>query len=230
MIYIKRYKYQITLCLFLLLVIGGIFVKERLNRDKYEDMDIVVENDISLDKEDSDKDLKDNAEECVVDIKGAVVNPSVYQISCNANVYDVIKLAGGLRDDADTSFTNLAKKVFQEMVIIIYTQDEVKNSNVVDTVVKVVEGECVCPNIKNDSCINDEINDTIGGNSDSNLININTASISEIMKIPGIGESKAKAIIEYREKNGNFSKIEDIQNVGGIGSKLYEEIKIYITT
>ena len=113
------------------------------------------------------------------------------------------------------------------MVIIIYTKEEVKNSNVVDTVVKVVEQECVCPNIQNDGCINNQITDTIGG---SQLININTATLEELKKIPGIGDTKAQAIINYRNANGNFKTIEDIKKVDGIGSKLYEEISIYLTT
>ena len=140
----------------------------------------------------------------------------------------MIRLAGGLSDDADTSVINLAKQIANEMVIIIYTKDEVKNSNIVDTVVKVVEQECICPNIQNDGCINDTINDTISNQ--HLLVNINIAEVEELQKIPGIGEAKAKAIIEYRNRNGKFKSINDIQNVEGIGSKLYESIKIYLTT
>lgn len=164
---------------------------------------------------------------CMIDIKGAVKNPGVYTTNCNDNVSDVIRLAGGLTEEADTSVTNLAKQVTNEMVIIIYTKEEVKNSNVVDTVVKVIEQECICPNIQNDGCINDQITDTIGG---SKLININTATLEELKKIPGIGDVKAQAIINYRNANGNFKTIEDIKKVDGIGSKLYEEISIYLTT
>ena len=75
--------------------------------------------------------------------------------------------------------------------------------------------------------INDKIEDEIGG---SSLININTANLEKLQELTGIGESKAKAIIEYREKNGNFNSIEDLLNVEGIGNTLYEQIKIYITT
>ena len=223
---IKKYKYHITLVLFLLLIIGVIFIKNKLNKEEYENISITHNNDVSMIKE-SKEELLD---ECTVDIKGAVNNPGVYKTQCNKTVSDVIRLAGDLTENANTSVTNLAKKITNEMVIIIYTNEEVKNSNVVDTVVKVVEKECVCPNIKNDSCINDKITDEISNTLDSNLVNINTATLEDIKTIPGIGESKAKAIIEYREKNGNFDKIEDIKNVTGIGSKLYEEIKIYITT
>ena len=57
------------------------------------------------------------------------------------------------------------------MVIIIYTKEEVANSNIVETVIKVVEKECICPNIENDSCLNNEIEDTIT-NAETKLINI----------------------------------------------------------
>lgn len=63
----------------------------------------------------------------------------------------------------------------------------------------------------------------------NNLININTATLSELMNIPKIGESKANAIIEYRNKKGGFSSIEEIKEVSGIGDGLYEEIKAFIT-
>ena len=116
------------------------------------------------------------------------------------------------------------------MVIIIYTKEEVKNSNLVNTVIKVVEKECVCPNIENDGCLNTEIKDTIGNKEENELININTATKEELQTINGIGESKANNIIKYRETKGNFSSIEDIKNVEGIGDSLYEAIKTYITT
>lgn len=114
------------------------------------------------------------------------------------------------------------------MVIIVYTKEEVKNSNVVDTVIKIVEQECVCPNVKNDGCLNTEIDNTISNG--NGLININTATLEQLQEIDGIGESKAKKIIEYREEKGKFTSIEDIMNVDGIGEKLYETIKAYITT
>ena len=114
--------------------------------------------------------------------------------------------------------------------IIKILEEEVKKSNIVDTVIKVVEKECICPNIENDGCLNNEITDNITNKEESSLVNINTASIEELQTLSGIGESKAKKIIEYREKNGKFKNIEDIKNVEGIGESLYETIKIHITT
>ena len=218
--WLRKNQILILIIVFIVLITGYFIVKQSLENKKYDD---IKESNISFT---SESEKVDN-DFCMVDIKGAVNNPGVYTTSCTDNVSDIIRLAGGLTDEADTSVTNLAKKVTNEMVIIIYTKDEVKNSNIVDTVVKVVEQECICPNIQNDGCINDQVNNTIGSNK---LININKATLEELMTIPGIGEVKAKAIINYRETKGNFKLIEDIQNVDGIGSKLYEEIKVYLTT
>ena len=217
---IRKNQKVIAIIIFLLIIIILFYLKIKLDNNKYQN--------ISVDKDIIENKNNDNNDICMIDIKGAVNNPGVYSTKCTDNVSDVIRLAGGLSDDADTSVINLAKQIANEMVIIIYTKDEVKNSNIVDTVVKVVEQECICPNIQNDGCINDTINDTISNQ--HLLVNINIAEVEELQKIPGIGEAKAKAIIEYRNRNGKFKSINDIQNVEGIGSKLYESIKIYLTT
>ena len=222
---IKKIKYPLTILIIILITINIILTKKKLNNNKYNN--IVKTNNTIIEKEDIAKD-NDDFEECNIDIKGAINKPGVYTLSCNSNINDVIKIAGGLKENADTSLINLAKKISNEMVIIIYTKEEVKNSNIVNTVIKEVEKECICPNIQNDGCINNEITSSIGKN--NSLININTANKEELLTIPGIGESKAKAIINYRETKGKFKNIEEIQNVDGIGLKLYEEIKIYITT
>ena len=219
---LKKYAKIIVTITIVLLLISIVIIKINLEKNKF----VNTENINDIEKANNNEILRVDSN-CMIDIKGAVKNPGVYMTNCTDNVSDVIRLAGGLTDEADTSVTNLAKTVTNEMVIIIYTKDEVKNSNVVDTVVKVVEQECICPNIQNDGCINNQITDTIGENK---LININTATLDELKSIPGIGEAKAQAIINYRKSKGKFEKIEDIQNVEGIGSKLYETIKIYLTT
>ena len=218
---IRKLKYPLTIILIITLIIYIYLTKQQLNKNKYNDSlkeELIVE-------ETTENEIDD--EMCNIDIKGAIQKPGVYKINCNNTINDIINLSGGLTKEADTSLINLAKKIEDEMVIIIYTKEEVKNSNIVDTVIKVVEKECVCPNIENDGCINDKIENTIENN---NLININTATLEILMTIPGIGESKAKSIIEYRNENGNFNSIEDLLNVNGIGEKLYEQIKIHIKT
>ena len=222
---IRRIAYPLTIILIILTIIGVLITKKNLNNNQY--------NGIEMENEFVSQDIKKEEikeEKYFVDIKGAIKKPGVYQLDSDLTVNDVINIAGGLTENADTSVINLAKKIHNEMVIIIYTKEEVKKSNIVDTVIKVVEKECICPNIQNDSCLNTEIKDNITNKENSNLVNINTATIEELQSISGIGESKAKSIVEYRNQNGNFKSIEDIKNVEGIGDKLYETIKVYITT
>ena len=161
-----------------------------------------------------------------VDIKGSVNKPGIYKLDKNKDrrVFDVIEMAGGLKVNANTSLINLAKKTFDEMVIIIYSNEDLIDNDKEKTCSQ-EQNACIK---ENDSEIKieekkDEIIDT------SNIkININKANITELQQIPGIGESKAKSIIEYREKNGDYKTIEDIKNVTGIGDSLYEKIKEYI--
>lgn len=154
----------------------------------------------------------------VVDIKGMVANPGVYEVDRTYRVNDVISLAGGLLDGADTSLINLAKTVTDEMTIIIYSSDEVLEK---------LKGQicvCDCPIQENDACIEED------NTKDNNeIININTASKEELMTLPGIGEVRAEEIINYRSNNGSFKTIDDIKNVSGIGEELFEEIKANIT-
>lgn len=157
-----------------------------------------------------------------VDIKGAVKKPGVYQVKSNSIVNDVIKLAGGLTSGATTKNINLSQKITNEMVIYIFKKSELttKESIKCDT-------KCEPKIIEVNNCITT----TTSINNDSNensLININTASKEELMNLSGIGESKADAIIEYRNKN-KFIKIEDIMNVSGIGESAFAKIKDNIT-
>ena len=222
---IRKIIYPLTIILLIFIFICIFYIKNYLNKNKYDDIEVVTTDIVKEEKDnESEKSIYN------IDIKGAVKNPGVYKITSGLTVNDAIILAGGTTKDADTSVINLAKKITDEMVIIIYTKEEVKNSNIVDTVIKVVEKECICPNIQNDGCLNNEIKDNISNDKNNSLVNINTASIEELQTITGIGESKAKSIVEYRKNNGLFESIEDIKNVEGIGDKLYETIKVYITT
>lgn len=221
--FLKKYKYVITIFLFMLIIFYIVFVKVNLKSKEKN----LVDNQVVINEvEKVEVDLKDDL--VYVDIKGAVKKPGVYKINSDKKIIDVITIAGGLMENANTDNINLSKKVTDEMVIIIYTDEEVKNSNIVDTVIKVIDKECVCPNIQNDGCINTEINDSI--TNVNKTININTATLDELMSINGLGEAKAKAIIKYREENGYFKIIDDLLNVSGIGEALFEKIKEYITT
>ena len=166
-----------------------------------------------------------------VDIKGAINSPGVYELNENSRIIDLINKAGGLSENADTSIINLSKKLKDEDYIIIYTKDEVLNykDKIISSkeIIKEIEEKIICPNSDNVGCINNTKNNKTEENENS-LININTASLEELETLSGIGENKAKKIIEYREKQ-KFNSIEDIKNVSGIGESLFEKIKDYIT-
>ena len=169
--------------------------------------------------------VKTNPKTVYVDIKGAVNNPGVYEVDYGSRIIDAIITAGDLREDADTSVLNLSKKVTDEMYIIVYTKDEImayKDKMIpAKTIVKEIEKRIICPDENNDACLNQN------NNSISTKVNINNASKEELQSIPGIGESKADLIVEYRNNN-SFESIDDIKNVKGIGDSLYGKIKDYI--
>lgn len=162
-----------------------------------------------------------------VEIKGAVNKPGVYKLEYGSRVDDLIKKSGNLTDNADTSTINLSKKLNDEMVVIVYTKDEINEMRNGSASVKYVERQCTCPMIENDACIEDIISNNAINNKEG-LVSINTGTIEELMTLPGIGKAKAEAIIKYREENGGFKKIEDIMNIKGIGNSMYEKIKNYI--
>ena len=142
----------------------------------------------------------------IVEIKGEVKNPDVYTLNENAIVKELIEAAGGLTENAELSNVNRAKKLQNhELVYIVNKNDinkEVKNTN---------------------SEVNISQNQIKGVS--NKKVNINSAALEELKTLTGIGDSKAKSIIEYRDQNGGFKSIEDIKNVTGIGEKMFEKIK-----
>lgn len=236
----KKYWYVILILVLILIY----YVISNSSEVEFE----VMKEDVLVEKEEVDE--INSITTYYVDVKGEVKTPGVYEIESDKRVIDVISKAGGLTKNADTSLLNLSKKIKDEMSIKIYSKTEVKRAkeNVnkepeVIEIIKEIEKECVCPDIK-DVCtsLNDAVIDDINGvlddekqenisdnNEDNNkYININTATKEELMTIPNIGESKANSIIEYRNKN-KFEKIEDILNVSGIGQSVFEKIKEFIT-
>ena len=167
-----------------------------------------------------------------VEIKGAVLNPGVYELGNDSRIEDAIKIAGGLNEDADISIINLSKKLNDENVIIIYTKDEVKKIKSGNKVIQYIENECNCPIYQNDACIDPDtlvnVNDNSSENN-TNKISINKATLNELQKLTGIGKTKAQAIIDYRNKNGSFKTIEELKKVSGIGNSTFEKIKNDIT-
>ena len=209
--YIEKYKIYIVL-IFIILVLISIII---LNTNKSKEE--VIINNLTEDIEDT--------ETIKVDIKGMIVNSGVYELNNNSRVIDVIELAGGLIEGANTDYLNLSKKLKDGDVIIVYS-DEYINSLKKENIVY-IELPCECPDNINTACIDNIVNEEVTNKKDE-LISINSASKEELMTLPGVGESKADAIIKYRNDNNGFSKLEDIMNVSGIGEAAYTKIKDYI--
>ena len=202
-------KTIIILCTIIVVLGGIIFILYKNNSSSKEEIVDIFEEPEEIKQEDS------NSKKVIVDIKGMINNPGVYEVDSNLRVNDVIELAGGLKEGADTSNINLAKLVSDEMTIIIYSTEEVLEKFKQEVCI------CNCPYIQNDACIN--------SNNDDNLININTAGIEELTTLTGIGDVKAEAIIKYRSEVGKFKTKEELLNVEGIGEALFEKIKDNIT-
>ncbi|PGT82922.1 helix-hairpin-helix domain-containing protein [Bacillus sp. AFS040349] len=138
----------------------------------------------------------------VIDVKGAVQQPGVYEISANARVHEIIEKAGGLSDQADEASVNLASSLEDGMVVYIPLIGENKEN---------------------------PFQSTNENKESSKKININLATSEELQTLSGIGPSKAEAIISYREENGKFKTIEGLLEVSGIGEKSLEKLKEEVT-
>lgn len=192
-----------------------IFIIYKNNQNEKEEVVEIFKGDTK--EQDKKEEENTSIKKITVDIKGMVNNPGVYEVDSESRVNDVIALAGGLKEGADTSNINLAKIVSDEMTIIVYSTEEVLEKFKQEVCI------CNCPYIVNDACIDEDSNDN------NNLININTASVEELTTLTGIGDVKAEAIIKYRNEVGKFKTKEEILNVDGIGESLFEKIKGDIT-
>jgi competence protein ComEA len=152
--------------------------------------------------------IKNNEEEeksvVVIDIKGAIKQPGVYELETGARVHQLIDIAGGLKKDADELAINLAAPLEDGMVVYIPKKGEV------------TDNQFTMPAGQEGSDAKDKIN-------------INLATSEELQTITGIGPSKAEAIITFRDENGPFTSPEGLLEVSGIGEKSLEKIKEEIT-
>ncbi len=182
----------------------------------------IVKND-SQDEKEVKEDQKSN---CYFDVKGEVNKPGVYFLDCDKRVIDALKSAGGVKKTADTSVVNLSQKISDGMVIVVYSKAEIKDYLKTKEEQQLKIDYCQKTMINNDACLD---GDNEKPNNDSNkMVNINTASMTELMSLSGIGETKAQNIILYRNKTP-FKTIEDLLKVEGIGESIYVNIKENIT-
>ncbi|WP_026563515.1 helix-hairpin-helix domain-containing protein [Bacillus sp. UNC41MFS5] len=143
-------------------------------------------------------------EKIMVDVKGQIKQPGVYQANTGERVIDVISRAGGLTDKADQGMVNFAEHVKDEMIIYIPAKGE-----------EGISSPITSPGNPASSV----------GSQNEAKININKADETELQNLPGIGPAKAAAIIEYRNTSGPFKTVEDLKNISGIGDKTFEKLK-----
>lgn len=155
-----------------------------------------------------DTQMAGSDKKCFVYICGAVNVPGVYEVEQNARLYEVVEAAGGLREDAAEESVNQARQIEDGEMIRILTQEEAAQAGDEEA------GEGAENDVKAETA-----NDSDG------RIDLNLATVAELMTLPGIGQAKADSIVRYREKNGAFSSIEEIKQVEGIKEGVYNRIK-----
>lgn len=183
-------------------------VNTTISSDKTDRIpDTIYEN-----EEDSDYSESKNSS-IYVYVCGEVNTPGVYEVSEDARVFEVLNKAGGYTKDAATNL-NLAETVYDGEKISVLSKEEYEELS-----------------IYNSEELSEVSNDNLPGDALENdgLININNADVNELKSLPGIGEKKAQAIVNYREENGFYKDISDLLNVSGIGDGIYDQIKDCIT-
>ena len=163
--------------------------------------------------------ISDTPQTIYVDICGAVTSPGVYELPYGSRVFQAIEQAGGYLPEAAASYLNRAKGLTDGQQIYVPTQEEV-NSQVLAVT---QDGTEASSGNDTDNGTGQEASGEDTGTEQK--IDLNTADVSQLTTLTGVGESKALAIIAYREENGPFTSAEDIMNVPGIKEGTYEKIK-----
>ena len=160
-----------------------------------------------------------------VHVCGAVREPDVYELPAGSRVYEAVQAAGGFAEDADQSYVNQAQKLSDGVKLIIPTLEQTEElaAQTEQSAAGGIAGVEAPHEAENTG-------QTGGGMSAADgRIDINTASAAELCDIPGIGETRAAAIVAYRQEKGGFRSPEEIMNVSGIKEGTYEKIREFIT-
>lgn len=206
----KRY-FKYLFIVFIVVMAGIVYSMNDVNVDHKDEFVISDTSYTSYVEESADKsgvldETKDNTEttfeKLYVQICGEVVNPGVFSVSAGTRVYQIVEMAGGMTQEADIDVVNQAETVYDGQQIYIPAQGEEYSVSANGNVTETNEGENI-----------------------AGKININIADRDSLMTLPGIGSSKAEAIIAYRESNGSYNTIEDIMNVSGIKQAAFDKIK-----
>lgn len=221
----KKNKIKILIGIAIIIFLGIYFVYSKTDENEV----FSFEDGIEKNKDENNKNennLIDNKIEeknkIIIHISGSIVNEGILELDENSRISDAIEKSGGLTEGADMSEINLAFVLSDGMKVYIPNikdkEIENKNEDKTNLYIKKESGvSTIVDNLNNDK------------NSIKNMkININTANLNELDMLPGIGDSTAQKIIDYRNENGKFNSIEDIKNIKGIGESKFEKIKDYI--
>ncbi|NLL32907.1 MAG: ComEA family DNA-binding protein, partial [Enterococcus cecorum] len=201
------------------IVLLGIAVFLLVTQQKKEDKELLIETlsttEVTVDtkKEQEQANNESKSTKIYVDISGAVKQPGVYQLPEGSRLFDLLKQAGGLTEDAAIQTVNQAMIIQDQQKIIILTQNQAQS---IDT-----------ENINNNGHLEEKSDEK--SSKEAGKININQADLTQLQQLSGIGEKKAQAIIDYRNENGSFKTIEDLAKVTGIGEKTVEKLRDSIT-
>lgn len=208
--------------------------EEDLSKDLEEEVDFVVEeaeispNDNIKESEESQK-INDNSsiekKKILVYITGEVVNPGVVILNEGSRIVDAINAAGGTTSKANVTKVNLVFVLEDGMKVNIPNNSDLKNNSNFEYITLNSGDGRNDDYIRNDS---DSKNTKSSYSKSYDIVNINTATQTELESLPGIGPSLALKIINYRKENGKFSSVEEIKNVSGIGESKFEDLKKYL--
>ncbi len=236
-------KQKFIVIIVIILVIG-VVAYYYINSTKEVYTGFEEENIVELEETKDTENKEETEDKIIVHITGAVKNNGIVEVKEKARINDVVEAAGGLTEDADLDNVNLAYIVEDGQKIYIPSkndkestksqdeENEKNNSNESTTSAKNTETKSAAQkNAEAKNIINEIITNLPEGMVIEGVqvlngpININKATASELKVLPGIGESTANKIIEYRNKNGKFKTIEDLKNVSGIGDAKFNAIK-----
>ena len=206
---------KLVIVIIVVLLLTGLFCyfrfREPENVDVFQPEDGIATNESTNTVEEVEEEM------IIVHVSGEVKEPGIVKLKEGERIADAIEKAGGATDDADLSKLNLAYVLEDGVKVRIPKKNEGENAG---EYVSEESGEEV---IQEGSIEAEESTQTT-----SKVVNINKANQEELMTLPGIGESTAQKIIDYRKENGNFQTIEDIKNVSGIGDSKFNQIKSQI--
>lgn len=172
--------------------------------------------------------------EIAVHVCGAVACPGVYRLQTGSRVLDAVQAAGGFGEDAGQEYLNLAAVLEDQMKIVVPTLEEIREQ----TANPVQTGEDSGKQSGSAGVVPERIlgitkeqteTPVEGAAANNCLVDLNTATLEELCTLPGIGESRARSIIAYREQKGAFSTTEEIMQIRGIKDAMFQKIKDKIT-